>query len=91
MYADDTTLSSTVNSFSDNNFSVDTLINEELSKVIEWLKINKLSLNKNKSKYIIFHMPKKEIQILTLKINNTNIDKVEEFNFLGLTIDTHLK
>ena len=37
MYAGDTTLSSTVNSFSDNNFSVDTLINEELSKVIEWL------------------------------------------------------
>ena len=30
MYADDTKLSSTVNSFSDNNFSVDTLINEEL-------------------------------------------------------------
>ena len=80
-----------VNSFSDNNFSVDTLINEELSKVIEWLKINKLSLNKNKSKYMIFHMPKKEIEILTLKIDNTNIDRVEEFNFLGLTIDTHLK
>ena len=88
MYADDTTLSSTVNSFSDNNFSVDTIINEELSKVIEWLKINKLSLNKNKSKYIIFHMPKKEVEILTLKIDNTNIDRVEEFNFLGLT---HLK
>ena len=34
IYADDTTLSSTVNSFSDNNFSVDILINEELSKVI---------------------------------------------------------
>ena len=47
-YADDTTLSSRVNAFSDNNFSVDTLINEELSKVIQWLKINKLSLNKNK-------------------------------------------
>ena len=38
MYADDTTLSSTVKSFSDNNLSVDTLINEELFKVIEWLK-----------------------------------------------------
>ena len=34
MYSDDTALSSTVNSFSDNNFSVDTLKNEELSKVI---------------------------------------------------------
>ena len=77
MYADDTTLSNTVNSFTDTNFSVDTLINEELSKVIEWLKINKLSLNQNASKYMIFHMPEKEMQILTLKIDNTNIDKVE--------------
>ena len=77
MYAGDTTLSSTVNSFSDINCSVDTLINEELSKVIEWLKINKLSLNKNKSKYMIF------------QIDNTNIDKVEEFNFLGSTIDAN--
>ena len=38
---------------------------------------------------MIFHMPKKETQILTLKIDNTNIDKVAEFNLLGLTIDTH--
>ena len=55
MYADDTTLSSTVNYFSDNNFSVHSLINEELFKVIECLKINKLSLNMNTSKYMICH------------------------------------
>ena len=54
-------------------------------------KNKKVSLNKNKSKYMIFHMPKKEIEILTLKIGNTNINKVEEFNLLGLMIDTHLK
>ena len=64
MYADATTLSSTVNSFSDNNFSADTVISEELSKVIEWLKINKLSLNKNKSKYKIVHISM-EIEILS--------------------------
>ena len=45
--------------------------------------INKLSLTKNTLKYMIFQMPKKEyIQILTLKIDNTNIDKVDEFNLL---------
>ena len=84
MYADDTTLSSTMDSFSDinNNTNVDTLINVEICKVIEWLKINKLSLNKNKSKYMTFHMPKREIQNLTLKIDGVNIEKVEEFNFL---------
>ena len=34
-------------------------------------------------------MPKKEIQHLTLKIDN--IEKVEEFNLLGLTMDTNFK
>ena len=93
MYADDTTLSSTIDSFSDinSNTNTDVLINIELGKVIEWLKINKLSLNKNKSKYMLFHMPKKEIQNLTLKIDDVNIEMVEEFNFLGLTTDTNLK
>ena len=71
--------------------SADSLINAEIGKVIEWLKINKLSLNKNKSKYMTFHMPKKQIQHLTLKIDGINIEKVEEFNFLGLTMDTNLK
>ena len=93
MYADDTTLSSTIDSFSDihSNASADSLINAEIGKVIEWLKINKLSLNKNKTKYMTFHMPKIQIQHLTLKIDGINIEKVEEFNFLGLTIDTNLK
>ena len=93
MYADDTTLSSTIDSFSDinSNASADSLINAEIGKVIEWLKINKLSLTKNKSKYMTFHMPKKQIQHLTLKIDGINIEKVEEFNFLGLTMDTNLK
>ena len=38
-----------------------------------------------------FHMPKKEIPHLALAIDGVNIEKVEEFNFLGLTIDTNLK
>ena len=93
MYADDTTLSSTIYSYSDinSNTNADSLIYVEICKVIEWVKINKLSLNKNKSKYMTFHMPKKHVQNLTLKIDGVNIEKVEEFNFLGLTIDTKLK
>ena len=93
MYADDTTLSSTIGSFSDinSNTNADSLINAEICKEIEWLKLNKLSLNKTKSKYMTFHMPKKEIPHLALTIDGVNIEKVEEFNFLGLTIDTNLK
>ena len=56
IYADDMTLSSTLND-NTHNKNIQSVINEKLSKVNEWLNINKLLLNKNKSKYMIFHMP----------------------------------
>ena len=90
MYADDTTLFSNLTSFGNNIETKESLINTELSNVIEWLNINKLSLNKSKSKYMIFHVRNKDIQYFTLKIGNVIIEKVDGFNFLGLTMDTNL-
>ena len=90
LYADDTTLFSNLKSFGNKIQTKEYLINAELSNVIEWLNINKLSLNKSKSKYMIFHVPNKDIQYLTLKIDNVIIEKVDEFSFLGLTVDTNL-
>ena len=92
IYADDTTLLSTLNVFSDNTHdqNLESLINEELVKINDWLKINKLSLNVVKSKFMIFQNKNKNIHILNLKIDNVNIDQVKEFNCLGLIIDTNL-
>ena len=39
---------------------------------------------------MIFHVPNIDIQYLTLKIDNVIIEKVDEFNFLGLIMDTNL-
>ena len=84
--------SSTLNTFNDTilNDNLESLINDELLKINEWLKINKLSLNIAKSKYMTFQRTNKNIQTLTLKIDNINIEQVKEFNFLGLIIDTNL-
>ena len=93
MYVDDTTLSTSLNSLSEttlDNKSTETIINEELCKLNEWLNINKLLLNKSKTKYMVFHMPNKRIQALTLKIDDVYIERVDELNFLGLTLDTNL-
>ena len=61
LYADDTSLYSALGSFNvnltGNNSDKHTLsikINKELSNKQEWLNINKLSLNVNKTKYMIF-------------------------------------
>ena len=92
IYADDTTLSSTLNTLNDNihDQNRETLINEELIKTSESLKINKLSPNVVKSKYMIFKKKKQNIQTLNLKIDNIDIEQGTDFNFWGLIIDTNL-
>ena len=88
MYADAITLSTSVHFLSKttlNNKSTETIINKELSKINEWLNINTLLLNKSKTKYMVIHM-----QTLTIKIDDVLIESVDEFNFLGLSLDTNL-
>ena len=59
MYADDTTLFCDINSIPD----VEHSLNAELSKITDWLAANKLSLNANKTKFMVFHSDKKNSSI----------------------------
>lgn len=88
LYADDTTLQSTLSAFDLNNSSDS--INAELKKIQDWLALNKLSLNIKKTKFMLFHTPQRIIDTPRLELSNTSIAAVSEFNFLGLTIDQHL-
>ena len=92
VYADDTTLSGTLRLISNNfpNVNVSSAVNKELNNVNEWLKLNRLSLNISKTKYIIFHTPQRKIEELDLKIDDIIIERVKNFNFLGITINEHL-
>ena len=82
-YADDTTLMSTLGSFNSNQNknSLEQNINEKLNKISGWLKVNKLSLNTKKSKFMIFKRVNKTVEPLSLKIENTNIERVTNVNF----------
>ncbi len=62
-------------------------VNEKLKEINDWLKTNKLPLNITKTKYMLFHSVQKQIGSLHIKIDNINIDRVKQFNFLGLTIN----
>ena len=59
LYADDTTINSHLCSFThggnDDFGLVTALINLELRKISDWLAVNKLSLNVQKTKFMIFH------------------------------------
>ena len=52
----------------------ETKINAELAKIDEWLKINKLSLNLKKSKYMVFKKTSITNINLTLTIDKVVID-----------------
>ena len=65
LYADDTTMISSMYTFTsvmrqDTAWIADN-INEELSKISDWLAVNKLSLNASKTKFIQFHHRQKTL------------------------------
>ena len=78
IYADDTTLYSTLDVFG--NY-ISKNLNLELTKVADWLKLNKLSINIKKSKFMVFHMPQKQVNILNIEVENIKIEFADEFNF----------
>ena len=43
-----------------------------------------------KSKCMIFEKIDKEMEVITLKVDNINIERVKELNFLGLMLDANL-
>ena len=60
------------------------------NEISEWLIVNKLSVNASKTKFMVFSMPQKKVVIPRLKFADTEIESVDQFNFLGITFDNHL-
>ena len=67
-------------------------INSELINVHTWLSANKLSLNIEKSNFIIFHPPQKRLQdsSFNLFLNNKQLKRGYCIKYLGILIDSHL-
>ena len=62
-----------------------------MSKLTQWCRANKLSINFKKSNFMVFR-PRQRRQTLdlSLQIDNNNIDCVKETVFLGVILDEHL-
>ena len=90
IYADDTALTSTLEIMNFDNVTAVRALNIELSKISDWFKTNKLSLNCEKTKAMLFHVPQKQVNIPNLFIDSSPITFVKDFNYLGITLDTGL-
>ena len=92
MYADDTTLTGSVEDFLNGhpNESTEDIITKELIKISTWMEVNKLLINESKTKIMFFYMLPKCIDALIIRMNGVEIEVVDDFNFLGITINKSL-
>ena len=65
-------------------------VNKELKKVKMWLDVNKLSLNIDKTNYIILKSPQHSItEAVSIEIGNLPIRKTSYVKFLGVFQDAN--
>ena len=88
LYADDSTLSTCINENEIDSFT--NSINKELNNVHLWLCANKIVINEDKTKYMIFSYSKTPT-LSEIKIGNNIIPITPVTKFLGVHIDSNLK
>ena len=82
-FADDTHLSYV----SKRPSTIESVINCELKKLVEWIRPNKLSLNSGKSELVIFRSKAKKEDEVNIKINESKLSPVSNVNHLDVVLD----
>ena len=84
MYADDTCVMLSGKDLND----LIAVLNVELISLCDWLKSNKLSLNTQKTFFMVFHRARlKSANCNDLIIDNASITRVYSAKYLGIIID----
>ena len=67
-------------------------INQDLKRLSEWFQCNSLTLNVEKSRYILFRSKRKEVDYTGhIELSGKEIAKVQNIKFLGVIIDEYLE
>lgn len=87
LFADDTTIV-----FENHDFNcLLNSMNDNLNTIYKWLCLNKLSLNVQKTNYIIFHTPQRKLPTQPqVSIDGTYISHVKVTKFLGVLVDENM-
>ena len=60
------------------------VVNQEIAKVANWMSLNKLSINYNKTKFMVISKSTKQLK-LKLIINKYEIKQKQEIKYLGVS------
>ena len=84
LFADDTNIYYEADSLN----KLERVINNELKKLYTWLIVNRLSLNIDKTNFLVFHPYNKPMkQLITIKINKKAISEKDHIKYLGVILD----
>ena len=88
MYADDTCVYLSNSNLITNVNSM----NNELVKVVEWVRWNGLTLNTGKCHYLLFHRSRRKLpdNIPDVLLNNSILDRLSSTRYLGVYLDDNL-
>ena len=70
-------------------YKINLLLKKKLEKVNKWLKLNKLAVNVDKTKSMLFHK-RRPVTPIQFSMNNRIIDVVQYFNYLGIMLDADM-
>lgn len=87
LFADDTTV--IVKGDSTDPGKLESEVNAALTNVIEWLTVNSLKININKTKLMSFHTKQSSPETLNVLYKGQKIEQVAKIKFLGITIDSN--
>ena len=89
LFADDSNLFHTYPA----NHSIDLdIATNHLKMVLQWCDVNKMTINKTKSNYIIFRGKQRQVDVKgSILMRRDTISEVNVVPFVGLLIDKHLK
>ncbi len=88
LYADDTAISVSARSIDDVIMQLESV----MCTVSKWFRLNKLSVNYSKTKYMLFGSNNKKLEAATrpIIVNDDSIERVNTYKYLGVKLDQNL-
>jgi len=81
LFADDTVLAQ-----SNNLGKLQNSVNRKMTKVVDWLTANKLSLNISKTKYMLITNKHVSTESFVINVNRNRIERTVTYKYLGVIV-----